>query len=323
MLIGRVCFNSLQTGKHIQRMNGKRYDLGQVGFQFPSNGKAISKGRQKMECWCACYLFQFPSNGKAYPKERGAETEQVIKEVFQFPSNGKAYPKTSKSFPCGFLDLRVSIPFKRESISKEVGKTVRLTATGTGFNSLQTGKHIQSQIKVRGSGHNSQVSIPFKREKHIQSVVDWIVFSPGTLLFQFPSNGKAYPKVSTLERSCKENGCFNSLQTGKHIQSYFQTEAERSCIQSFNSLQTGKHIQSKEGEAIIICVEMFQFPSNGKAYPKETEEFAIPSNEIWFQFPSNGKAYPKLIAKIRPAQLWLFQFPSNGKAYPKSGNIIN
>ena len=42
--------------------------------------------------------------------------------------------------------------------------------------------------------------------------------------FQFPSNGKAYPKFSV--DICRLGGdcfCFNSLQTGKHIQSKFLT----------------------------------------------------------------------------------------------------
>ena len=38
-----------------------------------------------------------------------------------------------------------------------------------------------------------------------------------------------------------------------------------------------------------------------------------------FQFPSNGKAYPKDDVKINPHYSWYrFQFPSNGKAYPKT-----
>ena len=38
--------------------------------------------------------------------------------------------------------------------------------------------------------------------------------------------------------------CFNSLQTGKHIQSEEAEEAEVERLIRFNSLQTGKHIQS-------------------------------------------------------------------------------
>ena len=37
-----------------------------------------------------------------------------------------------------------------------------------------------------------------------------------------------------------------------------------------------------------------------------------------FQFPSNGKAYPKFLALTLALILVGFQFPSNGKAYPKT-----
>ena len=66
--------------------------------------------------------------------------------------------------------IKVSIPFKRESIYK-VGVTQGgSSANWYGFNSLQTGKHIQStegQNRVRHEGDR----------------------------FQFPSNGKAYTKT--------------------------------------------------------------------------------------------------------------------------------
>ena len=88
---------------------------------------------------------------------------------------------------------------------------------------------------------------------------------------------------------------------------------------------------------------MFQFPSNGKAYPKEQLRqkqkgsgimVSIPFKResgskvvaalelhlaLSFQFPSNGKADPKSL-KTTGIRLFLtsqFQFPSNGKADPK------
>ena len=63
--------------------------------------------------------FQFPSNGKAYPKTfDNRDYSRNAQQMFQFPSNGKAYPK----LPPALLTIAicsVSIPFKRESISKE------------------------------------------------------------------------------------------------------------------------------------------------------------------------------------------------------------
>ncbi len=61
-----------------------------------------------------------------------------IASMFQFPSNGKAYTKLSIGIPDMF----------------EVG-----------FNSLQTGKHIQSEGNQNAcASRNDRVSIPFKRE---------------------------------------------------------------------------------------------------------------------------------------------------------------
>ena len=68
----------------------------------------------------------------------------------------------------------------------------------------------------------------------------------------------------------------------------------------------------------IIWVEMFQFPTTGKAYPKKSNEvFAWMING--FQFPTTGKAYPKMSATSgsRLTAGRLFQFPTTGKAYPK------
>ena len=88
--------------------------------------------------------------------------------------------------------------------------------------------------------------------------------------------------------------------------------------------------------------EEFEFPSNGKVYPKP--DFATLTLFYGpFQFPSNGKVYPKnlsdavnygqgtvsipfkregvskveIISGICVLFLFVFQFPSNGKVYPK------
>ena len=68
-------------------------------------------------------------------------------------------------------------------------------------------------------------------------------------------------------------GCqrsFNSLQTGKRIQSNLKPVEMIPVATGFNSLQTGKRIQRVQeviqGEGLK---DLFQFPSNGKAYPKK------------------------------------------------------
>ena len=67
----------------------------------------------------------------------------------------------------------------------------------------------------------------------------------------------------------------------------------------------------------------FQFPSNGKVYPKYKVVKAWVLNPK-FQFPSNGKVYPKEddFVPARAVEVNEFQFPSNGKVYPKLFRVI-
>ena len=102
-------FNSLQTGKCIQRM--KSGCVVRTAFQFPSNGK-VDSAEVTTEIRAA---FQFPSNGKVDSKWGGLAGLNAI--WFQFPSNGKVDSKVSADQWFG----DVSIPFKRESDSKKNG----------------------------------------------------------------------------------------------------------------------------------------------------------------------------------------------------------
>ena len=135
-------FNSLQTGKCIQRRQASFNKANCNKFQFPSNGKVYSKPAHSFIS-LDIILFQFPSNGKVYSKQCGRETVGAVYRKFQFPSNGKVYSKLAPhtafkifgrylfQFPSNgkvyskeatrgdFRDeVFVSIPFKRESVFK-------------------------------------------------------------------------------------------------------------------------------------------------------------------------------------------------------------
>ena len=189
-------------------------------FQFPSNGKAYPKAKPEVKRSKRDTMFQFPSNGKAYPKVQGRR-KVSSEDKFQFPSNGKTYPKALNLFEKINPEPRVSIPFKRESLSKECTEPPTSLSEQLGFqfpsngkaypkqqvckesgqwpvcfNSLQTGKPIQSLACPTQPGENKNVSIPFKRES-----------------------------LSKVKEMLKATGVkniysFNSLQTGKPIQSY-------------------------------------------------------------------------------------------------------
>ena len=116
------------------------------------------------------------------------------------------------------------------------------------FNSLQTGKRIQSFQGSVLRHYRLFVSIPFKREsvskEHLSQRPKWVL----------------------------ELG-FNSLQTGKRIQRPTWAGTEKREGLSFNSLQTGKRIQRSPLQVSSFgSLYPFQFPSNGKAYPKFTSK---------------------------------------------------
>ena len=137
---------------------------------------------------------------------------------------------------------RVSIPFKRESVFK--ARTVTfLGSRFASFNSLQTGKCIQSKLVV------------------------WLPPEYGDS-FQFPSNGKVYSKPTYNQHKKGGTYSFNSLQTGKCIQSSKKL-SYRQRILSFNSLQTGKCIQSSQQCSLIRFCRFVSIPFKRESVFKE------------------------------------------------------
>ena len=143
----------------------------------------------------------------------------------------------------------VSIPFKRESVSKgslsRHPKSLRLSS----FNSLQTGKCIQS----------------FERNYAVAVETRFNSLQTGKCIQRTKSSLGSVLRLTPIR--------FNSLQTGKCIQRLLQYRPTKSATKRFNSLQTGKCIQRDHGTD-WICSERveFQFPSNGKVYPKGKRE---------------------------------------------------
>ena len=67
---------------------------------------------------------------------------------------------------------------------------------------------------------------------------------------------------------------------------------------------------------------MFQFPPNGKAYPKfSPENLNLNTEEIQFQFPPNGKAYPKTIRAALNDYKELVSIPSERESISKADGI--
>ena len=83
----------------------------------------------------------------------------------------------------------------------------------------------------------------------------------------------------------------------------------------FNSLQTGKPIQSTSADLSKVPYMQFQFPSNGKAYPKSQLSGLLAKK--WVSIPFKRESLSKELAIKACKYINPFQFPSNGKAYPK------
>ena len=113
----------------------------------------------------------------------------------------------------------------------------------------------------------SEVSIPFKRESVSQ---DLIYDGPEiSRVFQFPSNGKAYPKAkATAEaKTLRERTGFNSLQTGKRIPRDGNEDGNDGSGVSI-PFKRESVSQGHRNRTPVTTLQGFQFPSNGKAYPK-------------------------------------------------------
>ena len=187
--------------------------------------------------WNIRSLFQFPSNGKVHGKCRTSTCRNrlpmrcKVSIPFKRESSWKGPVKGSVSQRSETIRLTVSIPFKRESSWKgfrasenfgmnhiasailqfqfpsngkvhgkrrlHLQSCIILKRSVFSFNSLQTGKFMESPIKdnVDSSSKRDYVSIPFKRE----------------------SSWKGFPTRRAIGITTV-NRCFNSLQTGKFME---------------------------------------------------------------------------------------------------------
>ena len=118
-------------------------------------------------------------------------------------------------------------------------------------------------------------------------------------MFQFPSNGKVYPKVMAHSTVMKMLGSFNSLQTGKCIQrSYIVT-----VIAHFNQVSIPFKRESVSKAVFAASVEEryagFNSLQTGKCIQSRIANLNFPINSISFNFPSNGKVYPKAGSSLK------------------------
>ena len=179
-------------------------------FQFPSNGKVETKFNDILAIIvCPRRCFNSLQTGKQIQRIGGIFTFKTV-EVFQFPSNGKADTKANP--------LRHTTRLRQKGFnSLQTGKQIqRLHAgfvTDLGelcFNSLQTGKQI---------GMSRQPSAISHQQRGLLLIKNLLLLTAESrkpkAITQFPSNGKAYPKVVLSTVATIVTLGFNSLQTGK------------------------------------------------------------------------------------------------------------
>ena len=186
------------------------------------------------------YLFQFPSNGKVYPKWRLPLCWERVMESFNSLQTGKSIQRPGRTAPKQWRKRQVSIPFKRESLSKGWSHSKGVTSmakfqfpsngkvypkcswrvyanqTVLCFNSLQTGKSIQRGRLHRG-WLQEKVSIPFKRES-LSKVLNKTWLAKHCSHVSIPFKRESLSKVRRQDTWWSTRDSFNSLQTGKSIQ---------------------------------------------------------------------------------------------------------
>ena len=128
------------------------------------------------------------------------------------------------------MEISVSIPFKRESVSKAVVDFHKAVIEAFRFPSNGKAYPKRSFAATYGCDLKRCVSIPFKRESVSKAGYN-VAKAMNHWMFRFPSNGKAYPKPHRESVSKEFNGIWYEVHW---------TDI------------------------------MFQFPSNGKVYPKST-----------------------------------------------------
>ncbi len=133
-------------------------------------GKSIQSPVPPVVCLLK-FQFQFPSSGKVYPKcqipsaekKRDLVWQRICRVSIPFERESLSKDAVNVSSKCtSWYD--VSIPFERESLSKE-----RISHHSRNlqvcFNSLRAGKSIQRKKKMKAIRiFTALVSIPFERE---------------------------------------------------------------------------------------------------------------------------------------------------------------
>ena len=235
-------FHSLQTGKPIASsiMNTRTFRRDQVSIPFKRESVSQEFPWQTHFTTTSSCFHSLQTGKRISSNAVPAVTVGVL--CFHSLQTGKRITRKLRS-ALTRTRWRVSIPFKRESVSQA---GFRFTKVGIdwSFHSLQTGKRIT----------RSQCNFCVCESRHG---------------FPFPSNGKAYHKKTTQSKIKSVRQSFHSLQTGKRItsRSYSRILPKR---QSFQFPSNGKAYHKHWIIAGTLIVDQVSIPFKRESVSQET-----------------------------------------------------
>ena len=184
---------------------------------------------------------------------------------------------------------KVSIPFKRERRFKDISAVILLK---TYYVSIPFKRERRFKVN-KGQLHTGvvYVSIPFKRERGFKDTKSTEVFRSRLDLFQFPSNGKGDSKHHR-DAWCRSSASFQFPSNGKGDSKQQGCQGFQLFQSGFNSLQTGKWIQSLKCYSQRSLNTEVSISFKRESGFKDSFDYHI-ELELKFQFPSNGKGDSK------------------------------
>ena len=314
------CFNSLQTGKPIQRHGIRRgQSVRQHPVSIPFKRESLSKVLKEARTEAVAFV-SIPFKRESLSKV--AENFATLSNLYgvSIPFKRESLSKVTKDGGTYYRPYDwVSIPFKRESLSK-APEEMGYPNDQIKFQFPSNGKAYPKKIKTLEAKEQIRFQFPSNGKAYPKKA--WALLRMSELWFQFPSNGKAYPKCTRGHRWEHLQG-FNSLQTGKPIQR-LPASVLKMISSSFNSLQTGKPIQSQRFNAIVLSdIKRFNSLQTGKPIQSWWHSCKLTAWKAQVSIPFKRESLSKGITDSGEVEyLAGFQFPSNGKAYPKAVSAV-
>ena len=184
----RSCFNSLQTGRHIQTISERTLDELRLEFQFPSNGKAHSDEEVSEKRHASLLKVSIPFKREGtFRRSPGPRRRRALCVSIPFKREGTFRPNFRAKRDFAGAGFQFPSNGKAHSDRQRQRRTRRHALC---FNSLQTGRHIQTTIEA-GQYREGMCFNSLQTGRHIQTYLTQAKDEIKST-FQFPSNGKAH-----------------------------------------------------------------------------------------------------------------------------------